>query len=214
LRVFVVRHGETAWNAEGRFQGQMDTKLNARGIKQAELLAERLKNHKFEAVLTSPLSRARVTAEMIAEKTGIPEVTIIEELTEINHGDWEGCLADEISRKWPEILKKWHAEPEIVKMPGIKGESLEDISRRCVPAVERTLSKYKGDVLLASHDAVIKVLLCSWLAAPLSSFWRFQIPNCSITVVELLPDKTPRLLLMGDASHIGDAFDRPEQKGL
>ena len=214
MRVFVVRHGETAWNVEGRFQGQMDTKLNARGIVQAELLAERLKNHKFEAVLTSPHSRAKVTAETIAEKTGNSEVTIIEELTEINHGDWEGCLADEISSKWPEILKKWHTEPEIAKMPGATGESLEDISRRCVPAVERTLSKYKGDVLLASHDAVIKVLLCSWLAAPLSSFWRFQIPNCSITVVELLPDKTPRLLLMGDASHIGDAFDRPEQKGL
>ena len=214
MRVFVVRHGETDWNVEGRFQGQMDTKLNARGVKQAELLAERLKNHKFDAVLTSPLSRARVTAEMIAAKAGIPEVTIIKELTEINHGDWEGCLADEISSKWPEILKKWHTNPEMVKMPGVTGESLEDIGKRCVLASERALFQYEGDVLLASHDAVIKVLLCRWLDAPLSSFWRFQIPNCSITVVEFLSDRTPRLLLMGDASHLGDAFDRPEQKGL
>ncbi len=214
MRFFVIRHGETAWNVEGRFQGQMDTDLNAKGLEQAELVAERLAGHCFEAIVTSPLSRAKVTAEKIAERTACSEFILDNGFTEINHGDWEGCLADEISAKWPEILKEWHNKPETVKMPGCMGETLDDVQKRTVRAADAIAKKYSGDVLLASHDAVIKVLLCHWLGAPLSSFWRFQIPNCSITVVEAVPGKAPRMLLMGDAAHIGNAFDRPEQKGL
>ena len=214
MRFFVIRHGETAWNVEGRFQGQMDTELNAKGLEQARLVAERLAGHKFEAVVTSPLSRARVTAEKTACLSGCSEFVVDEGFTEINHGDWEGCLADEIYAKWPEILSKWHTKPESVKMPGKTGETLDDVQKRAIRSADAVAGRYTGDVILASHDAVIKVLLCYWLDAPLSSFWRFQIPNCSITVIEILPGKAPRMLLMGDASHIGNAFDRPEQKGL
>ena len=114
----------------------------------------------------------------------------------------------------PELLRRWHTAPETVKMPGEGGESLEDIARRAVPAVEAAAKKYKGDVLLASHDAVIKVLLCYWLDAPLSSFFRFQVPNCSITIVEMKEGRAPRMSLMGDAAHLGGNFESPEQKGL
>ena len=114
----------------------------------------------------------------------------------------------------PELLRRWHTAPETVKMPGEGGESLEDIARRAVPAVEAAAKKYKGDVLLASHDAVIKVLLCYWLDAPLSSFFRFQVPNCSITIVEMKEGCAPRMSLMGDAAHLGGNFESPEQKGL
>jgi len=214
LRFFVIRHGETVWNAEGRFQGQKDTELNANGVRQAELLANRLAGHKFEAIVTSPLARAAVTARKISDSSGCRNFIIEERLTEINHGDWEGRLADEIAEKWPELLRTWHTKPETVKMPGDGGESLEDVRRRAVDAACAIAKQHAGDVLLVSHDAVIKVLLCSWLDAPLSSFWRFQIPNCSITVVEAVSGKEPRMLLMGDASHIGSHFDRPEQKGL
>lgn len=214
MRFFVVRHGETAWNLEGRFQGQIDTDLNAKGIEQAELVAQRLAGHEFQAIITSPLSRAKVTAEKIAELSDFSEFLLDNEFTEISHGDWEGCLADEILAKWPEVLNEWHSKPENVKMPGESGETLHDVQKRTVKAAEEVAKKYTGDVLLASHDAVIKVLLCYWLGAPLSSFWRFQIPNASITVVEVLPGKAPRILLMSDAAHIGNAFDRPEQKGL
>jgi len=213
MRFFVIRHGETAWNVDGRFQGQMDTELNRKGLEQARLVAERLAGHNFEAIITSPLSRAKVTAEKIAENSAA-EFVVDEGFTEINHGDWEGCLADQICANWPEILHKWHTMPDTVKMPGETGETLEDVQKRAVRSANAAANRYTGDVILSSHDAVIKVLLCYWLDAPLSSFWRFQIPNCSITVIEILPGKAPRMLLMGDASHIGNAFDRPEQKGL
>ena len=214
MRFFVIRHGETAWNVAGRIQGQQDTELNEKGLAQAELLGERLAGHKFEAVLTSPLARAKVTAERASARCECGEFLTVGALTEINHGDWEGRLADEIAAEWPEELRKWHVAPETVTMPGAGGENLADIMRRAAPAVDGAAKRYKGDVLLASHDAVIKVLLCYWLGAPLSSFFRFQVPNCSITVVEIQEGSAPRMLLMGDAAHLGDPFERPEQKGL
>lgn len=214
MRFFVIRHGETAWNVEGRFQGQRDTELNEKGLEQAAKLGGRLAGHRFEAVLTSPLARARKTAEIASSKCETGEFNEIPAFTEINHGDWEGMLSTEVAEKWPEILRRWHTAPETVKMPGEGGESLEDIARRAVPAIEAAAKKYRGDVLLASHDAVIKVLLCHWLGAPLSSFFRFQIPNCSITIVEMKDGCAPRMSLMGYAEHLGGSFESPEQKGL
>lgn len=214
MRFFVVRHGETAWNVEGRFQGQMDIPLNDKGVAQAELLAQRFVGHEFSAIITSPLARASVTAAKIAEVSGCGEFITDVLLTEINHGDWEGCLADEIKCTWPEDFKTWHNAPEKVTMPGTGGESLHDVYRRSSDFAIKTAAKYTGDVLIASHDAVIKTLLCYWLNTPVSSFWRFQIANCSITAVEIIQGKSPRLSLMGDASHLYQTFDRPEQKGL
>ena len=214
MRFFVVRHGETAWNVEGRFQGQMDIPLNNKGIVQAERLAQRFIGHKFSAIISSPLSRAHVTAAKIAEVAVYDEFITDALLTEINHGDWEGCLADEIKKSWPDDFKTWHDTPEKVTMPGAYGESLQDVYRRSTDFAEKVAAKYTGDVLIASHDAVIKTLLCYWLDAPVSSFWRFQIANCSITAVEILKGKSPRLSLLGDASHLYQNFDRPEHKGL
>ena len=214
MRFFVIRHGETAWNVEGRFQGQKDIPLNEKGLAQAKLLGERLAGHAFSAVVTSPLKRASVTA--LEASAHCPKCEFIEDvrLTEINHGNWEGALADEIAEKWPQELRTWHSLPHLVTMPGAGGESLADVQKRALPAVLEMSAKYSGDVLLASHDAVIKALLCYWLDAPLSSFFRIQVPNCSVTVVEVKEGAAPRLLLMGDAAHLGDAFERPEQKGL
>lgn len=214
MRFFVVRHGETNWNVEGRFQGQKDIELNQKGIMQAELLAKRFVGHRFEAIISSPLSRALVTAQKTKDVSICGQLLIDPLLSEINHGDWEGLLADDIKSMWPSDMERWHLAPETVKMPGDGGESLQDVWYRAYRFAEYASLKYKGDVLVASHDAVIKVLLCHWLNTPLSSFWCFQIPNCSITVVEVSAAKKPRLTLLGDATHIYNSFERPEQKGL
>ena len=187
MRFFVIRHGETAWNVEGRFQGQKDTALNEKGLAQAATLGERLAGHSFEAVLTSPLDRAKKTAELAASKCKFGEFTEIPAFTEINHGDWEGRLSTEVAEEWPELLRRWHTAPETVKMPGEGGESLEDIARRAVSAVEAAAKKYKGDVLLASHDAVIKVLLCYWL-----DFELFQIPGAELQHHDSRDEGRPR----------------------
>lgn len=217
MRLFIVRHGETLWNREGRFQGQQDTDLSDFGLAQADKLAAYLAgemNGKFEAVVTSPLSRAKITAEKIAAACGCKKVETLPELTEINHGDWEGMLSSEVQEKWPRVFDLWHASPHTVIMPGVGGEALRGVQLRAIEAVKELEKSYTGDVCVAAHDAVIKVLLCHFFLAPLSSFWSFQIANCSLSVAELREDKPPRVSLMGDAHFLGDGFDLPEQSGL
>ncbi|MDR1966595.1 MAG: histidine phosphatase family protein [Synergistaceae bacterium] len=217
MRLFIVRHGETSWNAEGRFQGQQDTELNERGMRQSEAAARYLAGHKFDAVASSPLKRALSLAEMIASACGVGAVEIAPGLTEINHGDWEGMLSSEASARWPRIMDMWRSEPHTVVMPGEGGESLRSVQLRAVPAITALASKYSGDVCVAAHDAVIKVLFCHFLNAPLSSFWSFQIANCGLSIVKLAQGKRPEMSLMGDAHFLdgsGKNFDLPEQKGL
>ena len=218
MRFFIVRHGETAWNTEGRFQGQIDTELNEKGLSQAKLVAQRLSGKKFDAIVSSPLKRALHTAREIASTTNHKDIVIENDLIEINHGDWEGCHADQIEAQWGHLLKKWHKTPELVTMPGAGGESLCDITKRSVSVINQIADMYNGDVLLVSHDAVIKVLFCYWTNSPVSSFWRFQIPNCSISIIEMPQSDSlfpPRLLLMGDVSHLVNSFSQlQEQKGL
>jgi probable phosphoglycerate mutase len=217
VRLFIIRHGETLWNTEGRFQGQRDTELSELGLSQAGKVAAFLAPHRFESIVSSPLRRAVITAEKIAAACGVSGVEVYPGLTEINHGDWEGLLATEVASRWPDVIKAWHASPHMVVMPGVGGESLMGVQLRAAAAVEEIAKKYTGDVCVVAHDAVIKVLLCRFLDAPLSSFWNFQIANCSVSVVEIRENTPPRMSLMGDAHCLGgggDIFTPPEQKGL
>jgi probable phosphoglycerate mutase len=99
-------------------------------------------------------------------------------------------------------------------MPGPGGESLEDVRARVVPALENAAMKYDGDICLVSHDAAIKVILCHVTGAPLSSFWKFLVPNCSLSIVEYRADGASRLNLLGDISFLVGDFEAPEQRGL
>lgn len=219
MRLFLVRHGETDWNREGRFQGQRDTHLSDKGRSQAFKAALFLALHEFEGIVSSPLARALDTALKIGSTCALngnelEDVEIVDEFTEINHGEWEGLLAEEVRERWGDLLAQWHSDPESVRMPGEGGESLEDVQRRAVAGVEKLAENYSGDVIVASHDAVIKVLLCHFLGIPLANFWRFQIANCSLSIVELEEGKPPRVSLMGDAHYLGEGFRAPEQKAL
>lgn len=214
MRLFIVRHGETQWNREGRFQGQQDTDLSAHGLAQGDRVADFLSNHRFEAVVSSPLKRARITGEKIANACKCKNFETMEGLSEIHHGDWEGLLSSEVRKTWPGILELWHTLPHTVVMPGDGGESLRTVQLRSLASIDAIATKYEGDVCITAHDAVIKMLLCHFLDSPLSSFWNFQIANCSLTIAELRPDKAPRISLMGNAHYLEEGFDLPEQKGL
>jgi len=130
VKLLLVRHGESTWNAEGRYQGRKDPPLSARGALQAKALAERLSGSvdlRPNAIASSPLARARRTAETVAEKLACG-VTIDERLIEISHGAWEGLLRTEIQRRWPDMMAAWRSAPDSVTFPG--GESLADVQRR------------------------------------------------------------------------------------
>lgn len=211
VRIILIRHGETTWNVEGRYQGQEDTPLSEKGLAQGRAAAEALRNVPIDAAIASPLSRAYTTAKFIADTHGLTIATD-PRLTEISHGDWEGRYADEIEAKYPEEFHLWHTEPEKVQMPG--GENLEDVRRRARAAFDDIAAKYDGKtVLVAAHDAVNKAILCDLMGLPMSAFWQVKQDNTCINVVEC-NEGVWRLVLLNSTNHLGFLFSGIEQKGL
>lgn len=211
VRIILVRHGETTWNLEGRYQGQVDTPLSPRGIEQGKMAAEALRDVPLDYCLASPLSRAQDTCRFIAGLHGLP-VHSDPRLTEIAHGAWEGVHAEDIEKQYPEEFHLWHTHPEQVQMPG--GENLEDVRRRVRAAFDDIAREHDGQtVLVAAHDAVNKAILCDILGLGMDHFWQIKQDNACINVIECT-NGTWRLVLMNSTIHLGYLVSDIEQKGL
>lgn len=212
VRIILIRHGETDWNVEGRFQGQEDTHLSERGLKQGHMVAKGLKDTPIDLAISSPLERSFQTCDFCAKLHGLT-VQADDRLLEINHGDWEGRLADEIEEKYPHQLTLWHEHPEQVTMPG-GGESLDDVRHRARAAFDDYAQKYDGKtVLVAAHDAVNKAIICDILGLDMSHFWQIKQDNTCINVLECNKGVW-RVVLLNSCNHMGYLFSGIEQKGL
>ena len=213
LRIILVRHGETKWNIEGRYQGQEDTELSERGVTQGHMLAEGLRDIPIDRCISSPLQRSYMTASFCAELHGLT-VSTDARLEEINHGDWEGRLADEIQAKYPVEFAQWHKTPEVVTMPGQGGENLEAVRRRVRAAFDEYAERYDGEtVLVAAHDAVNKAIICDLMGSDMSHFWQVKQDNTCINVMECQAGSW-RVVLLNSTNHMGYLFSGIEQKGL
>lgn len=211
-RIILVRHGETTWNIEGRYQGQEDTPLSERGLQQGRLLAEGLRHIPIDMAISSPLQRSWQTCSFCAGLHDLP-VTADERLKEINHGCWEGVLAQDIARQYPKEFALWHTQPHLVQMPG-GGESLEDVRRRARAAFDDYARLYPGKtVLVAAHDAVNKAVICDLLGMGLEHFWQIKQDNTCINVLEH-NDGSWRAVLLNSTMHMGYLFSGIEQAGL
>ncbi len=154
-RVILVRHGETDWNRERRAQGQADIPLNHLGLRQAEEAARRLEPVAIDAVYSSDLVRARVTAEAIAARHGL-EVRLDPRLREIDQGCWQGLTGEEIRRRWPAL---WGEARHHRARPG--GESPGEVRRRALEALGDIVRAHPtGTVVVVSHGGTIR-----WLSA-------------------------------------------------
>lgn len=212
IRIILIRHGETKWNIEGRYQGQEDTELSERGLAQGHMVAEGLRQTPIDVCIASPLQRSYMTGKFCADLHGLPIATD-KRLLEINHGVWEGRLADEIRQAYPAEFDQWHRTPQVVTMPG-GGESLEDVRRRARAAFDEYAEKYDGKtVLVAAHDAVNKAIICDLLGLDMSHFWQIKQDNTCINVLEC-QDGVWRLVLLNSTNHMGYLFSGIEQKGL
>ncbi len=210
-RIILVRHGETTWNIEGRYQGQEDTPLSQRGLKQGRLLAEGLRHIPIDAAVSSPLQRSYQTCQLCAEPHGLT-VIADERLLEINHGEWEGVLAGDIQKRYPKEFALWHTEPHRVQMPG--GESLEDVRARVRAAFDDYAARYEGKtVLVAAHDAVNKAIICDLLGLGMEHFWQIKQDNTCINVLEY-NQEVWRTVLLNSTNHLGFLFSGIEQAGL
>ena len=131
--LWLVRHGQTDWNLQRRYQGQTDPPLNATGLQQAELAGEALVGRRYAAIYSSDLQRARVTAEIIGRRLGM-EVFVDSRLREVSFGKWEGMLVADIQTRYP---VEWEARQQdrlYARPPG--GESVQDVAARIWPARE------------------------------------------------------------------------------
>src|SRR5687768_5606634 len=139
----LVRHGETDWNVEQRFQGHADPPLNDAGREQARALAAALADAELDAIYTSDLARARETAEIVAARTGVP-VLALTELREIDVGEWEGLTWPEIEERFPQGVLSWHEHGH----GWSDGETYDEVERRVVQMLRSLAGDHPGSRLL------------------------------------------------------------------
>jgi len=183
ITLHLVRHGETAFNRDGKGLGQADVPLTDLGERQAQASGAAFAGTSVVRILSSPLVRARKVAEAISAVTGIP-VEIREALTEMDVGDTEGLDFADMRARFPEFIHQWSG-PHAVDTRLPDGESLRDVAVRLGPIVAEIQSIETGDVVLVSHNFVLKALLCALLDVPLENFRAFQMDLASITALTL-----------------------------
>jgi broad specificity phosphatase PhoE len=176
--LFLVRHGRTGWNKEQIFRGHKDVPLDEVGREEALLVGERLKGEKIKAVFSSPLSRAKETAQAIAQFRKV-EVEVLAGLTDLNFGEWEGMSRKEVQERYPDLYGQWQGVPHKVIFPG--GEGLAAVRSRAMKAVKEIIGNHPQEaVALVSHRVVLKVLICALLGLDNSHFWNIAQDTTAI----------------------------------
>jgi probable phosphoglycerate mutase len=203
--ILLIRHGETAWNAEKRLQGHLDVPLNEEGLRQAAALGRALRDESFDLIVSSDLLRARQTAEAIAMQRGM-EVRIDAGLRERCYGAFEGMLYADIDGRFPEAYAAWKARDIDARFPAGErvAETLREFSQRAVAAIERIAKG--GDyrrIALVAHGGVLE---CAYRAAQGIGFEHardFDILNASINRFVWSGERL-EMQQWGDVSHLFD----------
>ncbi|HEV2146641.1 MAG TPA: histidine phosphatase family protein [Longimicrobiaceae bacterium] len=173
--IYLIRHGETDWNRRGLYQGTTDVPLNDAGRAQADALGALLREVDFDAGYTSPLRRARATAEAVLRGTGVPLVEV-PELRELSYGLWQGRGSEPAGRCNPGLEWRWKQDPWSVCFPG--GESLYDVRVRAARAFGRIVDAHPGEaVLVSGHGHLNRVLLIHALGWERDRFWEIEQTN-------------------------------------
>lgn len=216
MRVLLARHGETPWNAEGRYQGQTDIPLSPVGEEQAHKLGARLAKVTITRAVASPLSRASHTAQLALGSSRAAMLSTDAGLLEIGHGDWEGKLASEIADFDGTRFAAWRNAPESVLMPGAGGESLQDVLERAWPAFARACDGLGDDdmLLVVAHDAVNRVLLCKILGIPLARVWGFRQAPTTLNLLEGRDVDSMEVVRLNDCAHHTALFGEAVHRAL
>lgn len=204
-RWFLVRHGETDWNVEGRAQGQMHVPLNDKGLAQAEAIAARLRPMPFTAVYASDLRRVTQTAEPIMRGRDVPLVTL-PALRERGFGDWEGLIFTEMKARDPERYAALVTGDDTAATPG--GESERQLYERVASGVERLLEAHgsdDSDLLVIAHGGSLSAAIVRLLGLPSRSMERFLFDNCGLSAVTVYDGGSAALNLLNDTTHLGTA---------
>lgn len=214
MRILLARHGETPWNAEGRYQGQEDIPLSPVGEAQAEALGRRLQEVRIDRAVSSPLSRSFRTAQYALGPERAPMLAADDGLKEIAHGSWEGLLSSEIHVQDPDLLRAWRETPHEVLMPG--GESLQHVFDRAWPALARASQGLGLDdtLLVVAHDAVNRVILCHVLGIPFARLWTFRQAPTTLNLLEGPDVEHLEVVRLNDCAHHTPLFGEAVHRAL
>jgi probable phosphoglycerate mutase len=202
LNLFITRHGETQWNSENRLQGRKDSELTDNGKRNAVALGERLYPTHFNAIYSSPIDRAVKTAKLIRSDREIP-IRLEEGLKEINFGDWEGKVKEEIEQNSKqEFFDFWNAPHQYNHVPH-NGESLSDLKRRVEQVINHIIADNKdGNVLIVTHGVAIRAILSYLMNIPTEKWWDGPfIEGTSLTLAQY-DGETFHVKMIGDSSHM------------
>ena len=207
----LLRHGQTELSVERRFAGRGDVPLTDVGRQQAAAAAARLAARGgIDLVICSPLSRARHTAEAVADATGAA-LLVDDDLAETDFGDWEGLTFAEVMARWPEQMSAWMASAEAAPPAG---ESLASAARRALAALDRLLADHpRKTVVVVSHVTPIKTIICRALLAPPAALFRIHLDVASLSEVDWFADGPALLRSLNDTAHLrADAAPRGRRR--
>ncbi len=201
MNLLLVRHGETPWNREGRYQGRTDIALSPDGERQVATLGARLATVPIDLAIASPLSRARATAEAIVGAR-VP-LEFDDGLLEISHGAWEGKLATEVQLEHAEMFGTWRSTPGRDVPAGPGAETLGDVEVRAWAVLERVFARlaHGQTALVVAHDAVNRVILCRVLGLPLARVWKFRQAPAALNVLAGPSLDELTVVRMNDSEH-------------
>ncbi len=200
MHLILLRHGETDWNIQGRMQGRTDTPLNAQGLTQAQRLAERLmREEQIDAIYTSPLARARITAEIVGQKLGLKPIPD-ERLMERGAGVFEGLTAPEFAERYPDLHRAWLNEAHRPNLPG--AEARDDFHRRVAAFLDSIRAEHPHQrIAVVSHGGTLSMLLATLIGLDFYRRSPFRFDNTSFTRVHWT-DGTVRVELLNDTCHL------------
>ena len=179
-KIILVRHGLTLWNGERKIQGHSNVELAPEGIAQAKLLAEKFPLENVSAIYSSDLSRAKVTAEILAQKFNLP-VQFEKNLREANWGDWEGKKLSDIEKIDPVNYEKFFRNPEEVQIKN--AETFSQLQERAFSTVKKIIAAHPDEnIIIVAHGAINRTIICSILEIPLKKMWTLSQFNTAINI--------------------------------
>jgi broad specificity phosphatase PhoE len=200
LKIYLLRHGETTYSQRGAFCGAIDADLTPEGMQMAQFFADAYRSLPWIDVYVSPMKRAIATARPLCEATGL-EMQIRDGLREISYGAWEDQEVDYVREKHDLDYLRWQTDP--AWNPPTGGETAVQISARAMPIITEIESRHKdGNVLVVSHKATIRIILCSLLGIDVGRYRdRINAPAASVSIVKFVT-YGPMLEVLGDRSYM------------
>ena len=199
MRLVLVRHGQTEWNAVGKYQGQSNVALSDMGRQQAKCLAENFPA-KLDAIYASDLDRAKETAECVGKKLCV-SVRPEKSFRELSFGDWEGLTYQEISSRWPNEANKLFTAPDELQIP--HGENFQGLQKRALAKINELYKEHVDQTIgIFAHGAINKTILAGLMHIPLHYLWSLRQENTAVNILRL-DDGFVTVELINSTSHLG-----------